>query len=62
VPRHVGDVNGHAPDDVEGARLVALNMALNGQPRGDAGRYLAEHYPLVDREALLDEVYTAAGR
>jgi hypothetical protein len=45
--------------DVDGARLVALNMALNGQPREEADKYLAENYELPDREGLLDEVYAA---
>ena len=44
-------------DDVEGARLIALNMALNGQSREETDRYLSENFDLADREALLDEVY-----
>jgi hypothetical protein len=44
--------------DTEGARLVALNMALNGTPRPETDRYLAENFDLPDRAALLDEVYT----
>jgi hypothetical protein len=47
--------------DVEGARLVALNMALNGQPREEADRYLAENFDLPDRSSLLDDVYAAVG-
>jgi hypothetical protein len=43
--------------DVEGARLVALNMALNGQTRDETDRYLEENFQLPDRSALLDEVY-----
>jgi DivIVA domain-containing protein len=43
--------------DIEGARLVALNMALNGTSRGDTDRYLSENFDLPDRAALLDEVY-----
>jgi len=43
--------------DVEGARLIALNMALNGQSRAETDRYLAENFDLSDRAALLDEVY-----
>jgi hypothetical protein len=43
--------------DLDGARLVALNMALNGESREDAERYLAENYELVDRGKLIDEVY-----
>ena len=47
--------------DVEAARIVALDMALSGTPREHTERYLAEHYHLADRDALLDEVYAAAG-
>lgn len=43
--------------DVEGARLIALNMALNGQSRDETDRYLAENFDLSDRAVLLDEVY-----
>jgi DivIVA domain-containing protein len=43
--------------DTEGARLVALNMALNGTAREETDRYLAENFDLADRAALLDEVY-----
>jgi hypothetical protein len=52
---------GSGGSDVEGARLVALNMALNGQPRDEADRYLAENFDLPDRAALLDDVYEAVG-
>jgi DivIVA domain-containing protein len=48
-----------AGEDLDGARLIALNMALNGEPRVDTDRYLAEHYELSDRHKLLDEVYAA---
>ena len=44
-------------DDSEGARLVALDMALSGKPREETAKYLAEHYDLSDRDGLLDEVY-----
>jgi DivIVA domain-containing protein len=44
-------------DDAEGARLVALNMALNGTSREETDRYLAENFDLTDRAGLLDEVY-----
>ncbi|MEJ7824505.1 MAG: DivIVA domain-containing protein [Solirubrobacteraceae bacterium] len=46
-----------AEDDVEGARLIALNMALNGQTREETDRYLADNFSLSDRPGLLDEVY-----
>lgn len=48
-----------ASADVDGARLIALNMALNGQSREEADRYLAENFDLPDRSGLLDEVYAA---
>jgi DivIVA domain-containing protein len=46
-------------DDAEGARLIALNMALNGTPRDETERYLAENFELSDRGQLLDEVYAS---
>jgi len=50
---------GARADDIEGARLIALNMALNGQSREEADRYLAENFDLPDRARLLDEVYAS---
>jgi DivIVA domain-containing protein len=47
--------------DSEGARLIALNMALNGTPREETDRYLAENFDITDRAALLDEVYARVG-
>ena len=46
-------------DDTEGARLIALNMALNGTPREEVDRYLAENFELNDRAGLIEEVYTS---
>jgi hypothetical protein len=51
------DPAGGAGEDVEGARLIALNMALDGTSREETDRYLAENFKLSDRVALLDEVY-----
>jgi hypothetical protein len=48
--------------DEEGARLIALNMALNGTPREDTERYLSDNFELADTEALLDDVYARAGQ
>jgi DivIVA domain-containing protein len=48
-----------ADDDFEGARLIALNMALNGQTREETDKYLTENFDLADRDALLDEVYAS---
>ncbi len=46
-------------DDTEGARLIALNMALNGTPREETERYLEENFELADAGHLLDEVYAS---
>jgi hypothetical protein len=45
----------------EGARVIALNMALNGSPREETAAYLAENFELDDPDALLDDVYARAG-
>lgn len=45
--------------ELDSARLVALNMALNGESRAEADRYLAENFELADRGKLIDEVYAA---
>jgi hypothetical protein len=50
-----------ANGDTAAARIVALDMALSGTPRDETDRFIAEHYDLGDRAALLDEVYAAAG-
>ncbi len=56
----VGGGDGDGDDeDLEGARLIALNMALNGQSRAETDKYLAENFDLNDRDALLDEVYAS---
>lgn len=41
------------------ARVVALNMAINGETREATDRYLAENYEIPDRQKLLDEVFAA---
>jgi small-conductance mechanosensitive channel len=51
------DADAGDESDVEGARLIALNMALNGQSRAETDKYLADNFDLSDRAALLDEVY-----
>ncbi len=45
--------------DPDGARLIALNMALNGDSREATDRYLEQHFDLLDREKLVDEVFAA---
>jgi DivIVA domain-containing protein len=60
-PASTGEGNGGAPneDDAEGARLIALNMALNGTPREETAKYLEENFSLSDAGGLLDEVYAS---
>ena len=50
-----------APAGNEGARVIALNMALSGSSREETAAYLAENFELDDPEALLDDVYSRAG-
>jgi hypothetical protein len=45
----------------EGARLLALKMALDGRSRDETAAYLRDNFELDDPEALLDEVYAQAG-
>jgi DivIVA domain-containing protein len=45
----------------EGARLIALNMALNGTPRDETAHYLSQNFDLDDQDSLLDEVYARVG-
>ncbi len=56
---HRAPVAAGGNDDAEGARLIALNMALNGTPREETERYLSENFQLSDAHGLLDEVYAS---
>jgi hypothetical protein len=57
--RAIGSGGGNRSSDVDGARLIALNMALNGDSREQTDRYLAEHFDLAEREKLVEEVFGA---
>ena len=46
----------------DGARMVALNMALNGVPREDTRQHIEDNFGLEDVHGLLDEVYARAGQ
>jgi hypothetical protein len=59
VPEHEETPAEAGGDDLDGPRLVALNMALNGDSREVTGRYIDENFQVADRERLLDEVYAA---
>ncbi len=43
--------------DVDGARLIALNMVLNGATRDETDAYLRDNFDLPDRSALVDEAF-----
>ncbi|MHB8532750.1 MAG: DivIVA domain-containing protein [Solirubrobacteraceae bacterium] len=58
-PAAAGTAPGQGGADLDGARLIALNMALNGESRAETERYLAENFELPDRLKLVDEVYAA---
>lgn len=49
-----------AAADRDAARLVALDMALSGDSRAEIDSYLADHFALTDRSALVDEVLAAS--
>jgi DivIVA domain-containing protein len=58
-PAAPAEAEAPAGGDLDGARLIALNMALNGESRAETERYLAENFQLPDRLKLVDEVYAA---
>jgi hypothetical protein len=41
---------------------VAMKMALDGSPREDVERHLAESYELPGADRLLDDVYARVGK
>lgn len=57
APAETSSRGGRSIRGAEGARLIALNMALNGTPRDETARYLAQNFDLDDQDSLLDEVY-----
>ena len=52
----------HKPDDPAAARLVAMNMALDGSSREAIEAHLAEQYSLDDAGSIVDDVLTLAAR
>jgi vacuolar-type H+-ATPase subunit H len=56
-PPSAAQANGDAA-----ARLVAMKLALDGTSRDEARKQLAAEYDLPDLDALLDEVYSKAGK
>jgi outer membrane biosynthesis protein TonB len=54
--------NGTKSSDTASARLVAMNMALDGASREEIDTTLAADYDLDNRAKLVDEVLARAGR
>jgi DivIVA domain-containing protein len=61
APAESSSRGGRSIRGAEGARLIALNMALNGTPRDETARYLSQNFDLDDQDSLLDEVYARVG-
>jgi DivIVA domain-containing protein len=53
----IAQLKGGDNGDAAAARLVAMNMVLNGSPRAEIEKHLADHFDLGDAKQLLDEVY-----
>jgi hypothetical protein len=49
--------NGKATDDA-GARLVAMNMALEGSSRDEARSRIEAEYEISDLDSLIDDIYS----
>ena len=67
-PEPAAKGNGAAPDagaksdDSAGARLVAMNMALDGASREEIEAHLAENYALGDAGSLVDDVLALSSK
>jgi outer membrane biosynthesis protein TonB len=64
TPPQVGEQPGAEPkaNDAVAARLVAMNMALDGASREAIEAHLAEHYSLDDAAAIVDDVLAFAAK
>lgn len=51
--------SGAEASEIDHARLVAVNMALSGEPRGHTERRLRDELGIADPAALVDDVYAA---
>lgn len=51
-----------ASSELQDARLVAVNMALNGAPQAETERYLERNFPLQDGEDIAAAAYRRAQR
>jgi DivIVA domain-containing protein len=62
VPEPTPEGNGGGGGDAQAARLVAMKMALDGTSRAEVEKHLAENYRLGNASALLDDVFSRAGK
>jgi outer membrane biosynthesis protein TonB len=68
TPPQISTANGSGPpasaksDDAAGARLVAMNMALDGATREAIAGHLADAYELTDPGEIADEVLKLASK
>jgi uncharacterized protein YjbJ (UPF0337 family) len=63
TPPQISAENGAAKaDDSAAARLVAMNMALDGASRESIEGHLAENYELADAGGLVDDVLKLAAK
>lgn len=58
----IGEGRSETASAIDGARLVALDIALAGGSRAEAADALAEHFPDTDAAAVLDNAFREAGR
>lgn len=61
-PDPVGPAAGSKSGDATAARLVAMNMALDGASREQIEGHLAESYALTDTGAIVDDVLALTAR
>jgi hypothetical protein len=62
TPPEIAATNGAKSADAAGARLVAMNLALDGSSRDDIVARLNADYELADAGALADEILAVAGK
>jgi hypothetical protein len=55
----VAPVPSNVPAASEGARLVAIEMAVGGASRGEVGERLTQEFGVVDPSVILDDVFGA---
>jgi hypothetical protein len=48
-------------EEPEGARIVALNMVLDGKSRDEVATHLRDEFDYPDSDKLLDDVYSRVG-